>query len=347
MALCGISRIDDLNAGAAAANPIGPGDSDSESVGVIQTLLSGQGQGGLPNLLSPDYGIFGPLTSAAVQSFRAQQSLPAGNQVDGQTLQGLVQTPATMPLASQGYLTLALGFAYGGLAKILSVVAQMEGAGKFGALNLNTDRAGLSFGLIQWAQKPGRLGEILKAFFAASAADFVRILGAGDPGVASGLTAHVQQANGGIDPATGQTTDPAFDLVNDPWVGRFRLAGLWKPFQQAQVQTALDDFRSSLAQIEQYAAQLDSERAVGFMLDLANQFGHGGARSIYQVVWLDGMAIPDALQAMANESVRRIQDPRKAGTQARRQHFLTTAFLSDATFSDPALGLQASTSVVA
>jgi len=340
MALCGISRIDDLNAGAAAANPIGAGDSDNESVGVIQNLLTGQGLKGLPNLLSANFGTFGPLTSAAVQSFRTQQSLLAGDQVDAQTLQALVQTPAPTPIASRGYLTLSLNFDYGGLAKILSVVAQMEGAGKFGALNLNTDNAGLSFGLIQWAQKPGRLTEILNAFSAASEADFVQILGGGDANVANGLIAHTRQAGGGVDHTTGQTTDAAFDLVDDPWVSRFRAAALWVPFQQVQVQTALNDFRGSLTQVQQYAPQLNSERAVGFMLDLANQFGNGGARSIYQAVWRDGMAIGDALQAMADESVRRIQDPWKAGTQARRQHFLTTGFLSDDAFSNSVAGQQ-------
>jgi peptidoglycan hydrolase-like protein with peptidoglycan-binding domain len=347
MALCGISRIDDLNAGAAAASPIGPGDRDSESVGVIQNLLTGQGQTGLPNLLSPDFGSFGPQTSAAVQRFRAQHSLPAGNQVDAQMLQAMVQAPAAAPIASQGYLTLALDFDYSGLGKILSVVAQMEGAAKFSAMNLNSDKAGLSFGLIQWAQKPGRLAEILNAFYAASAADFVRILGAGDASVASGLIAHTQQPGGGIDPITGLTTDPAYDLINDPWVGRFRAAALWVPFQQVQVQAALNDFRSSLAQIEQYAPQLNTERAVGFMLDLANQFGEGGAHSIYQAAYQAGMPVSDTLQAMANESVERIQDVWKAGTQARRQHFLTTDFLSDDAFSDPPLSLQASADAAA
>jgi hypothetical protein len=347
MALCGISRIDDLNSAAATASPIIPGDPDVESVGVIQDLLTGHGQKGLPNLLSPLYGSFGPLTSAAVVSFRKQQSLPAGNQVDPQTLQSLVQSPAKAPIASRGYLSLVLNFAYSGLAKILSVVAQMEGAGKFSALNLNTDKAGLSFGLIQWAQKPGRLIEILNAFFTASAADFVRILGGGDPNVASGLIAHTRQPNGGIDPSTGQATDPAFDLVKDPWVSRFRTAALWVPFQQVQVRTALNDFRGSLTQIRRYAPQLTSERAVAFMLDLANQFGNGGAHRIYEAAWQAGMAIPDALHAMANESVERIQDPWKAGTQARRRHFLTTNFLSDDAFNDSALTLQASADTAA
>src|SRR5579863_7700413 len=195
MALCGIPRIDDLNQGAAGATAIGPGDSDAESVGLIQGMLIGQGQRGLPNLLSPGYGKFGPATSAAVQNFRVQQGLGAGNQVDAQTLQALVQAPAPSPILSRGYMTLVLDFAYGGMAKILSVTAQMEGAGKFGAMNLNSDKAGMSFGLIQWAQKPVRLTEILKAFRSASANDFANIFGGGDSGVSDALIAHTEQIN--------------------------------------------------------------------------------------------------------------------------------------------------------
>ncbi len=336
MGLCRISRIDDLNAGAPTATAIAPGDTDRQSVQVVQSLLSGQGARGLPNLLSADYGVFGPVTSTAVQNFRSHNGLPAGNQVDARTLQTLVQTPALTPIVSRGYLTLVLDFNYCGLARILSVVAHMEGAGKFGALNLNTDKAGLSFGLIQWAQKPGRLAEILNAFFSASAAGLVRIFGAGDAALASGLMAQTKQVSGGVDPATGLTTDLNFDLVNEPWVGRFRTAALWVLFQKVQVQTAISDFQSSLAMIQQYAPQLKTERAVGFALDLANQFGDGGARSIYRSAWRAGMSVRDLLQQMANESVERIPDPWKAATQIRRDLFLTTSFLSDNAFSDNA-----------
>jgi hypothetical protein len=333
MAPCGIPRIDDLNAGAPSARPIGPGDTDTESVGLVQQMLTGQGQKGLPNLLSPDYGTFGPLTIAAVQNFRAQQGLAAGNQIDSLTFQALVKVPPSSPVASRGYMTLVLDFPYSRLTKILSVVAQMEGAGNFGAMNLNTDKAGLSFGLIQWAQKPGRLTELLRAFRAASAADFANILGGHDADVSDGLVAHSAQPNGGIDPSTGNTTDAAYDLVSEPWVSRFRRAALFKPFQQAQTRMALADFGNSLKLIERYAPQLNTERAVGFTLDLANQFGDRSTRSIFRAVWQDGMAIRDALQAMADESVARIQDPCKSATQARRQHFLTTNLLSDQLFA--------------
>jgi len=336
MALCGIPRIDDLNSGAATAISIGAGDSDKDSVGLVQQMLAGMGLPGLPNLLSPDYGVFGPKTTGAVQNFRVAQGLPAGNQVDVQCLQSLVQANPSQPVASRGYLTLVLDFPYSGLAKILSVVAQMEGAGKFGALNLNTDKAGLSFGLIQWAQKPGRLTEILMAFSNANPNDYARIFGAGDAGVAAQLIVHTQKSKGGIDPATGQSTDPAFGLTDEPWVSRFRQAALFKPFQQVQVQTALGDFSGSWNLIQAYAPQLTSERAVGFMLDVANQFGDGGLRSMYQAVVQDGMAVSDLLQAVADESVARIQDPWKSATQARRQHFLTTTFLSDGPFINSA-----------
>ena len=336
MALSGIARIDDLMAGVASATAIGTGDPDKETVQIIQSLLTGQGQKGLPNLLSTDYGVFGRPTAAAVNNFRTRVGLPAGSQVDAAVFQTLVKTPAPAAIISRGYLTLLLDFNYSGLAKILSVVAQMEGAGKFGALNLNTDKAGLSFGLIQWAQKPGRLGEILNAFFVASAADFVRIFGDGDANLAAGLIAHTKQLDGGVDHATGRTTNLAFDLVNEPWAGRFRAAAGWVPFQRVQVQTALSDFQSSLAMIQQYAPQLNSERAVGFMLDLANQCGNSGARGIYRSVWKDGMSVSDLLRGMANESVERVSDSWKAGTLARREHFLTTAFLSDDLFVDSA-----------
>jgi len=332
MVPCGIPRIDDLNSGVASAMPIGPGDTDTASVGLVQQMLAGQGQTGLPNLLSPDYGVFGPRTTAALQNFRVQQGLPAGNQIDAQCMQTLVQAAAPSPVASRGYLTLVLDVPYTGLAKIVSVVAQMEGAGKFSALNLNTDKAGLSFGLIQWAQKPGRLTEILQAFSKASQNDYVRIFGGGDANLAAQLIVHTQKFKGGIDPATGQTTDPAFDLINDPWVSRFRQAALFKPFQQVQVQTALKDFSNSWNLIQMYAPQLTSERAAGFMLDVANQFGDPGLHSIFEAVAKDGMAVSDLLQAVADESVARMQDPWKAAVQARRQHFLTTTFLSDDPF---------------
>lgn len=334
MAVCGISRIDDLNRGGAGVVPIGPEEADRDSVGVVQQMLAGMGLRGLPNLLSPDYGMFGPRTMAAVQTFRLQQGLPAACTVDGQCLKALLQASAPEPVASRGYITLVLDFPYSGLVKILSVVAQMEGAGKFGAMNLNTDKAGLSFGLIQWAQKPGRLAEILRAFALADPVAFAGFFTGGDANMAAEFVAHIKLRAGGVDPESGETTNPAFDLVREPWVSRFQQAALFKPYQQVQVKTALEDFAGSLQKIRSYAPQLTSERALGFMIDLANQFGDAGALSVYQSVAQQGVPVEELLQAVAEESVARMPDQFKAGTQARRQHFLATEFLSDAGFEN-------------
>lgn len=334
MARCGIDRIDALHAGSPLAVAIRVGDGDREAVEVLQGLLTGQGESGLPNLLSADCGVFGPLTSSAVERFRARNGLAAGTEVDCATLQALVRVPAMVPTASRGYLTLVLDFNYGGLAKILSVVTQMEGAGKFAAMNLNTDGAGLSYGLIQWAQKPGRLAEIVNAFCEADAGQFVRIFGEGDAGLAQGLIAHLRKSCGGVDETSGRTSRAKFDLVNEPWVRRFQAAALFVPFQRVQVQAALKDFKNSLAKVRQYAPQLSSERAAGFVLDLANQFGDGGARNIYRDAWREGISVNELLEAMARQSVERVEARWKAATEARRQHFLATDFLSDSKLED-------------
>ena len=335
MAPCGIERIDRLlspKGGVVAA--LGPGDADREAVGAIQDLLTGHGARGLPHLLSPDYGLFGPHTTDALSSFCAQQGLPTRNQVDAATLQHMVDTPAPAPIACRSYLTLVLDLPYTGLTRILSIVAQMEGAGQFAALNLNTDGAGLSFGLIQWAQKPGRLSEILSAFSQAQEDEFTGIFGAGDSRLAQSLIAHTRKSNGGVDPSTGESNDPTFDLVQEPWVGRFRQAARSRTFQSVQVQTALAAFSRSRDRLKQVAPALQSERGIAFMLDLANQFGDGGASNIYRAVQRDGMPEADLLAAMAKESVRRIQAGFQRSALNRRQNFLATNLLSDAPFGD-------------
>lgn len=338
MARCGIARIDRLlSPGGSGVAAIGPGDADREAVGAIQELLTGHGARGLPNLLSPEYGLFGPHTTDALASFCALQGLPENNQVGAVTLHHMVDTPAQAPIACRSYLTLVLDLPYTGLTKILSIVAQMEGAGKFAALNLNTDGAGLSFGLIQWAQKPGRLSEILFAFSQAQADEFTRIFGAGDSRLAQSLIGYTRKSNGGVDPSTGESNDPAFDLVREPWVGRFRQAAASRAFQIVQVQNALASFSKSRDRLKQVAPALQSERSIAFMLDLANQFGDGGASGIYRAVQRDGMREADLLAAMAKESGRRIQAGFQQSSQIRRQRFLATNLLSDAPFGDVSL----------
>ncbi len=332
---CGVARIDLMVAGT-HLEPIAETETDREAVGIVQDLLTCQGFGSLPGLLSPQRGIFGSKTVQAITAFQSRCSLPANGQVDPSTLEKLISQPASDPRATQAYLTLVLGNSYSGMYRVLSLVAQMEGVGRFAALNRNTDGAGLSFGLIQWAQRPGRLTDILKAFRDTERDSFVNIFGAGDAAVAADLITHVSRKNGGLVKETGVTMDPDFDLIAEPWIGRFQKAALLPPYQAVQVSTAVGAFLKSRAAIKAYAPQLASERAVSFMIDAANQFGDGGAKDLYQTVNKPGMAEMDLLEAIADESVRRMPEKFKGGVRARRDAFLNMALLSDEPFVDAA-----------
>jgi peptidoglycan hydrolase-like protein with peptidoglycan-binding domain len=343
MASCGITTIDALFSGG-AASPIATGASDPEAVGLIQDMLAAQGFPGMPGLTSTSRGTFGPATTKAVRGFQTRCGLPpspAGDEtkatVDGKTLRTLVDTPATSPTACRGYLTLVLDFPFTGLLRVMSLTTQFEGGGKFNAQNRNTDKAGLSFGLIQWAQKPGRLNELLRAFRKEKPQLFATVFGAGDAALADRLVAHTAKPRGGTT-ASGATTDATFDLVRDPWTSRFREAALHRELQRVQVSAALRAFNDSLTQIRAFAPQVKSERGVAFLLDVANQHGDGGARSIFTAVARPGLTEAQLMSAMEEESVRRVAAQHGAGSDAaqstreRRRAFRTTPHLSDAAF---------------
>jgi peptidoglycan hydrolase-like protein with peptidoglycan-binding domain len=331
MARSGLARIDGLFEGAAGAQPVGPGDPDKESVGAIQDLLRGHGQPFMPAPPAPDYGNFGNRTKAAVNAFRSQHGLDAADTVDTAMMQALIQTPAPKPVASRPYITLALDLEWSGLTKIVALTSILEGQGAFAAMNRNTDKAGLSFGIIQWAQSQGRLHEILQAFATADAAAFNTIFGGGDAALAAGLLQHAARPNGGVD-AIGATTDARFDLTDDTWIARFQAAALSQPFQKVQMAAALAAFQSALNSLKGYAPEFTTERQVAFMLDLANQFGPGGARSLYRATAQSGQTAAEHLSAIAGESVNRIAASAKDGTRNRRNLFLTTALLADTNF---------------
>ncbi|HEY7390403.1 MAG TPA: peptidoglycan recognition family protein [Bryobacteraceae bacterium] len=331
---CGIPRIDQLMAGQLMsgdpAPPLQPFVQDPLAHGAVQDLLTGLGFTGLPTPLSSAYGVCGPRTTAALASFRQQQGLPQSEDIDSTVLRKMVSVPASDPRASTVYLSLVLGFTPNGMQKILSLVSQMEGAGKFSALNRNTDRAGLSFGLIQWAQRPGRLAGLLAAMSEADRAAFVNTFGAGDGDVADALLAHCRKPSGGVDPKTGQTVNPSFDLVAEPWISRFRQAALTARFQQIQVTEALVAFQASYDSLRRYAPDIRSERGVAFMIDVANQFGDAGAARLYSSVHRSGMNETEILEAVADASVEEVGDAFQTGVRARRDHFLNSNLLSSA-----------------
>lgn len=331
-AVCGVARIDELLAGA-STTPVTSAETDARAIGAIQDLLTGLGFAGLPTLLSPAYGTFGPKTGAAIQSFRQSNGLPHSEDVDAEMIRKMIAVPAGDPRASSIYLSLVLGFSPAGMQRILGLVAQMEGVGKFAALNLNTDHAGLSFGIIQWAQRPGRLAEVLTAMSEADSNQFDSVFGGGDPGVAAALIAHCRKASGGVEPGTGASVNPCFNLTVEPWPSRFRQAALVARFQQVQVQLALASFTRSYSAIRRLAPELVSERSAGFCIDVANQYGDQGLANLFQAVNRPGMSEMDVLEGIADLTVERIGDSFKAGVRARRDHFLNTNLLSPDPFA--------------
>jgi peptidoglycan hydrolase-like protein with peptidoglycan-binding domain len=328
-ATSGIPSVDALYSGAAAP-PIGP-DADPAAIGAIQDLLSGHGFTGLPNLAASAYGVFGPKTTAALRSFQAAHGLPPRDLVDAPVLSKLIREPAADARASRVYVSLALELGYSSMLKTVCLVAQMEGMGRFGALNRNTDRAGLSFGIIQWAQRPGRLAEILGAFCVADTELFARHFGDGDAALAQALLRHVRQPGGGVSP-DGRTTNPSFDLVEEPWVSRFRAAAHERAFQPVQFQTAMAAFERSLNSIRRATPEAVTERSVAFLLDLANQFGDAGAARLCQQCRRAGMSESDLLSAVADRSVAAMPANFQPGVRNRRDLFLHTTALSDARF---------------
>ena len=342
----GVKRIDDLLAGTGAA--IAAGEADAAAVGLVQDLLRGQGYRRMPSVLDASRGTFGKGTTKAVVAFRKATNLPDGDDVDQATLVKLVQRPATEPIASPGYITLVLGINFTGLIKLVSLVSAVEGGGKFASLCKNTDTAGLSVGIIQWAQKPGALHELLGKFVdgstIAAAADKQPDLTKqifGGAALFAGLQTLTGLAKGGVK-ADGTFTNAAFDLIHDPWVGRFKAASLRPELQIIQVNAAVDRFKSSVDKIKASMPKVTSERGTAFIVDLANQFGDGGAKSIYTAVEAAATGEADLLAKARDESSARLSSIFTAKGKseatikkivaagvARRQFFIDTPLLSD------------------
>ena len=350
MAKCGIRAIDDLFNGG-AASPLQTGSTDRQAVGLVQDLLSVAGVKGMPGASSPNYGLFGSSTTRAVRDFQTARGLSlhpnaAVAAVDGETLKALAGANAVSPFACGGYLALALDVPFSGLLRMMTVTMIFEGGGKFTAFNANTDGAGLSFGLIQWAQRPGRLNELLRAFRDQAPAAYTGVLCGGDAALADGLIKHTAKPNGGVTPK-GVTTDPKFDLIRDPWAARFKRAGLDRALQGVQVKTAIDAFERSLRILSGFAPEVRTERGVAFMLDVANQFGDAGAKRVTAAVRAAKPAVfadeSKLLLAIQNETVARVTaqftgKPNAAAiiasTRNRREAFRTTTLLNDLPF-DP------------
>ena len=330
MAVTGVRQIDALLGGQPAA-PLTAQSSTPESTGFLQDLLIGH-DFDLPGPLAPARGRFGPQTTAAIRQFQRDRHLPVTGSVDGATLRAMTAPGWPNPIACSAYVTFVLDMAHTGMTSVVTFVSQCEGAGRFAAINRNTDRAGLSFGLIQWAQKPLRLHELLQACQQHEPDAFVEVFGAGDAALAEALLAHTGRKRGGTT-STGGTIDSRFDLIRAPWTARFLRAGRDLRLQRVQMNLAVETFTKSFQHLQISAPEVQSPRGVAFLLDVANQHGDAGAASIVTAVRQPGQTEPDLLLAIENESVRRVARQFGVGsreavsTRNRREAFRTTTQL--------------------
>lgn len=339
MANSGIELLDKLMAG--TITEVGAGDANPPANAAIQELLHGQGYK-MPLMRMAGYGNYGSATKLAVKDFRVRFGLGNGETVTRATLQQLVKQPASRPVITRPYLTYVLDVPYSGYAKIVSIVAIVEGAGKFAAIAKNPDKAGLSIGIIQWAQKPKRLAEITKKFDAINATKAIvrPLLGfqVGDDAGFNALITHLESARGGTN-AAGETTNPSYDLIRDPWKSRFTDVCLHPALQKVQVQAAVSAFQASHASFSSDLALLTSEKSVALALDIANQFGDGGLRRLAAKAAPGVTDQPTLQKRLAEEAEKKVQtlfpkQPVFARARADRSHFiLNDAGLSDANFT--------------
>lgn len=338
MASVGLERIRDLYNGVAGAEPLKEKDTDEEAIGVVQDFLIEQKFVTVPDHRQKDksgndmHGKFGAATKKALRTFFG---LKAGTEIelDSPKIKRLINEPPKSARGRIGRLSIKLGFPDSKELRLLSLVSIFEGG--FSTLNRNTDKAGLSYGLIQWAQAPGRLHEIVEAMKGDNTALFKDTFGA----TAEQMVTHISAANNFGVKADGTTTNTKFDLIAPPWDGYFINAGTQIVFQKTQVRLAIIDFGQIVTFVKGYATKIKSQRGIAFMVDLSNQFGKGsdttGAKGIYKKIVAD---MPDEtgerklLLAMSKRSVELIQPAFRKAAAERRAFFCDSKFLSNDPF---------------
>jgi hypothetical protein len=387
MTASGILRIDQLLDGTNPA-PIGQADDvvhahDARTIGAIQDLLGGHGFRRMPLTKQEYYGRFGRATAQAIVDFQIQRGLPHASptpvppppgtgkkkkrkkpvldpatvQVDKSTLEKLLEPPVdepafkrkAAPRIARVYLTQSLQQTWGMMLQSVVLTSLYEGEGQFWFPNRGQfDHAGLSYGVLHWAQRPGRLKELLTDMRVCDQAAMEQIFG----GAAklSALLNFMQLPDYGLQAApSNEPTDPHYRLTAEPWLGHFRRTCLREILQKRQVEKALVDYRANYALLRPAVDNgaggfyLHSERAMTFFLDLANQFGVGSAASNRGAIGIFAHVLgagptdeTSLLQRMADDSVRRMSDANKDGTETRRNFFLETELLrDDIDFTDP------------
>lgn len=159
----------------------------------------------------------------------------------------------------------------GSLSRIRKVVVDAETGGKgdpYASMNKNSDGAGLSFGLINWAQKVGGLHELLHVMWVLAPRRFVAAFG---PAYYTMLMAVAKKS---LDPVDGAL------LWHEPWLSRFAAAAADPELRKAQ-DYALK-YGSYMTRAIKLAVRADmtSERSLALIFDRSVQQGSGRASGV-------------------------------------------------------------------
>lgn len=318
---CGDPIIDGLLAGEASVQSLTSG-ATGVSVGYLQELLRSHGYASLGDPRRESYGAYGPLTCHAVSDYRLKHGLPAGEHADSSLFGDIVRRPAPNGVVGPAYVPLVLNVPFTPVLRFVWLTSLFETDGAFGRLNLNTDRCGISFGVLQWSQKPGQLHGILQACCSREPAKWGRIIGG------TGILDHTAKSNGGVD-ANGLSVDPTFELTQNPWKSKLKALGANPAMQRVQLAVASDVYSKELTAIQAYAQAIRSERGFAFLLDLANQFGAGRVEQHYEAAAQPGATEADILMRLEDEFTTIARPQFQPQVRARREFFRTTTTLSD------------------
>jgi hypothetical protein len=174
--------------------------------------------------------------------------------------------PADVVASSAGGADVGVVVVEPGVSKVIARVSRNEGG--YDSLNLNRDGAGLSFGILQWAQSTGDLGRLLAAMDQADHALFGSAFGPDAPALLATTSAGSTAAVGGM------------VLWAEPWVSRFRAAGRTPAFQRVQDELAYAGVHFQGALAVSAFLRVRTERAVALFFDTAVQQGPERAMAI-------------------------------------------------------------------
>ena len=179
-----------------------------------------------------------------------------------------------------GVIALAAAFASGRkqprghrmdwVARVIARTSRHEGS--YASQNRNSDGAGLSFGILQWAQLPGSLGKLLTAMQQADPAAFARIFGPSWQQLLATTKA------GSLAPVDGEV------LWKRPWTSRFKEAGNYEVFRAVQRRMAQEGSHFRGAVDAARILGVATERSMSLFFDTSVQQGAGAARKVAQQV---------------------------------------------------------------